>query len=146
MTIRHVCKAYAIPKLSSTILHTTLTYDLTMAHANINSAPSNLFSRPDLASNHAAVDVFLYPCHSPSVARELIDTANALVSPRGKGIYATDEAPDVIAAMLEAAADDGNKGQKRTQEELNDQRKRWRVASYEALSSGQSTVTVLSWH
>jgi fructose-bisphosphate aldolase class I len=114
-----------------------------MAHTNINSAPTNLFSTPDLASNHTPhPDVFLYPYHSPSVAHELIDTANALVNPRGKGIYATDESPDVVAAMLEAAAHDANKGQKRTEEELNDQRKRWRVASYESLSSGRSIITL----
>lgn len=101
----------------------------------LNSAPTNLFYTPDLASKYT--DVFLYPYHSPSVARELIDTAHALVNPRGKGIYATDEAPEVIAAMLDA-----NKGQKKSEEELNDQRKRWRVGSYESISNGQSILAL----
>jgi fructose-bisphosphate aldolase class I len=96
-----------------------------MAHTNINSGPTNLFSIPDLASDHTLPpNLFLYPCHSPSVARELMEIAHALVNPRGRGIYATDEAPDVIADML---VDDANKSVKQTEENPKDQRKRWRV-------------------
>jgi fructose-bisphosphate aldolase, class I len=111
-----------------------------MAHTNINSAPTNLFSTPDLPSNCTSPhEVFLYPYHSPSVAGELIGTAHALVNPRGRGIYATDEAPEVIAGMLRAPGNDV----KLTQEELDDQRKRWRMASYESLSSGLSILALL---
>ena len=37
------------------------------------------------------------------------EVTNALVNPHSKGIYETNEVPDVIAAMLEATADDVNK-------------------------------------
>jgi fructose-bisphosphate aldolase class I len=111
-------------------------FHLAMAHTNMNSTPANLFCTPDLASNHTSLEVFIYPHHSQSLARELIDTAHALVNPRGKGIYATDESPDAIAAMLHAAAPDANKNENQSKESLRDERKRWRVASYESLSGG----------
>ena len=39
---------------------------------------------------------YLYPHHSPAIAKSLIETAQALVNPRGKGIYATDETINAI--------------------------------------------------
>ena len=51
----------------------------------------------------ASPDSFLTPHHPPQLAASLIATARALVWPRGKGIYATDETPEGIEARLAAA-------------------------------------------
>lgn len=63
------------------------------------SADLNSTSTPGYAfSTGAALDIddtsYLYPFHKAKRAEELIATANALVNPRGKGIYATDETPE----------------------------------------------------
>lgn len=59
---------------------------------NSTNTPGYVFS------TGAAIDIddtsYLYPYHKVKRAQELIATANALVSPRGKGIYATDETPE----------------------------------------------------
>lgn len=129
---------YLVQNLSNSALAVHTRFHLAMAHTNVNSTPANLFSTPDLASYHPSPEVFIYPYHSQSVARELIDTAHALVNPRGKGIYATDESPDAIAAMLNAAA--GGPSENQSEETLRNERKRWRVASYESLSGGLSVI------
>lgn len=94
---------------------------------------SNLFSlqaaRTD--DSNVDIDIFLSPAHSPSVARELIETARALVTPRGRGIYASDEAPDAIAVVLQ------DKHRQWSPEEHRDRRKRWRHSAYGALSNGE---------
>lgn len=63
------------------------------------SGDLNSTSTPGYAfSTDAAIDLYgtsyLYPFHKRERAEELIATANALVNPRGKGIYATDETPE----------------------------------------------------
>lgn len=80
---------------------------------------------------------FLYPHHSPDVAQELIDTARALVYPRGVGIYATDETPDGIEARLHAAAGEEGKEKAWTEEEKRERRKKWRACLYESLPTGK---------
>lgn len=42
---------------------------------------------------------YLYPHHSVAVAASLVATTEALVNPRGKGIYATDETIEGIASV-----------------------------------------------
>lgn len=108
-----------------------------MSQITANSTPFNLFSTPDLASDQTPrPDVFLYPRHSPLVARELIETARALVNPRGKGIYATDETPDALEAVLRGASVGAEKDKQWSAEESRDRRKRWRESAYGALSNG----------
>ncbi|GLB38522.1 putative aldolase [Lyophyllum shimeji] len=108
-----------------------------------NSYPSNLFSTPDLASDRRnPPDVFLQPLHTSSVARELIDTARALVHPRGKGIYATDEDPQTIAAVLGGPIDEARL-KEWTEEEQRDRRRKWREAAYKAISSEYISGVIL---
>lgn len=75
-------------------------------------------------------------------------TAQALVNHRGKGIYATDESPDVIQAAF-----DGDKVDKRvwTEAENKERRKNWRKCAYNAISSGKCPITcqyphINSWY
>jgi fructose-bisphosphate aldolase, class I len=105
---------------------------------NTSSTPHNLFATPDLKSQAYQFpkgDIFLSPNHSQVVAHELIEVARSLVNPRGKGIYATDESPDVIEAMLHNAAKDQNAKQL-SEDELKQKRREWREASYNALTNG----------
>jgi fructose-bisphosphate aldolase class I len=67
----------------------------------------------------------------------LIDTANYIVNPRGKGIYATDETPEGIEARLCAA--EGGKVKEYTAEERRERRMKWRANLYETLPSGGSS-------
>jgi fructose-bisphosphate aldolase, class I len=101
---------------------------------NTFSAPSNLFSTTDDAPEikSAGLNTFIAPHHSSSVANELIETAKVLVYPRGRGIYATDESPDVIEAAFVAAGKDKAKNEA----EALENRKNWREAIYEAVPSG----------
>ncbi|KAF8073620.1 hypothetical protein FPV67DRAFT_756670 [Lyophyllum atratum] len=115
-----------------------------MAPVTTNSPPANLFSTPDLASERRhRPDVFLQPIHTSAVASELIDTARALVYPRGKGIYATDETPDAIAEVLHGAADEEGKKKEWTEEEQKERRRKWREAAYEALSNEYISGVIL---
>jgi fructose-bisphosphate aldolase class I len=110
-----------------------------MSQIATNSPPYDLFSTPDLSSDQPPrLDVLIYPRQSPSVARELIETARALVNPRGKGIYATDETPDAIEAALRGASVGAEKDKQWSAEENRDRRKRWRESAYESLSNGKS--------
>ncbi|KAL0581158.1 hypothetical protein V5O48_000848 [Marasmius crinis-equi] len=98
---------------------------------NTFSSPSNLFSVTDDVPeiNSAKINTFIAPHHSPSVAKELIETAQALVNPRGRGIYATDESPDVIEAAFVAAGQD----QSSSEADMLQRRKAWREAVYDAV-------------
>ncbi|TDL18153.1 aldolase [Rickenella mellea] len=89
-------------------------------------------TRPSISSQS-----FLYPHHSPEIATQLISTANSLVHPRGRGIYATDETPEAIETRLVAAAnggDDGKDVKTFSEEEKRERRKRWRECLYESLT------------
>ncbi|KAF5314989.1 hypothetical protein D9619_006986 [Psilocybe cf. subviscida] len=103
----------------------------------------NLFAVPDTVTERAAesltgkisnpnAHMLLYPHHSSIDAHALAATALALVTPRGKGIYATDEAPDAMAAVLDAALGQGDgavkspEKRKRTDEEERERRIKWR--------------------
>jgi len=63
-------------------------------------------------------------------------TALALVNPRGKGIYATDESPDVMTAILNAVVDDGSEKQI-SEEENKAMRRKWKAFAFKAISSGR---------
>lgn len=78
---------------------------------------------------------FLYPHHDLDVARALITTANALVTPPGVGIYATDETPEGIEARLVAASGAEN-SKTYTDDEKRERRRRWRECLYESLPTG----------
>ncbi|KAF8895544.1 fructose-bisphosphate aldolase [Infundibulicybe gibba] len=112
-----------------------------MSNLNTSSSPANLFSVSGSvagAGHRAAIQpgLFLQSYHSSSIASELIAIANALVNPRGKGIYATDETPDAIEATLVAAAgrDVGEKTNP-TADEIKKRRKAWRECAYASISS-----------
>ncbi|KAG6897758.1 hypothetical protein C0992_011427 [Termitomyces sp. T32_za158] len=98
---------------------------------------------PDLSTeiDHKPRDVLVHPFHSPAVANDLIATARALVHPRGKGIYATDETPDAIAAVLHGAAGGTGKPKLETDEEAKEKRRQWREAAYNAISSGEYYIS-----
>ncbi|KAF8585101.1 aldolase [Ramaria rubella] len=83
----------------------------------------------------------LYPHHQSATARKLIQTAHALVNPRGKGIYATDETIEGIAARL-AAATSGEK-KEWSVEEQRERRRDWRKCLYDTLPSNYISGVIL---
>ncbi|KAI0036521.1 aldolase [Vararia minispora EC-137] len=85
----------------------------------------------------------LYPHHTPVVAKELIDVATALVSQRGRGIYATDETPEGIEARLAAASGGKVQSQAFTEEEKRERRRRWRECLYESMPSEHISGVIL---
>ncbi|KAG7088300.1 hypothetical protein E1B28_012310 [Marasmius oreades] len=107
---------------------------------NAFSSPSNLFSTTDDVAeiDSAGSNTFISPNHSPSVAKELIETAQALLSPRGRGIYATDESPDVIEAAFVAAGHNSSSG-----DEMLKRRKDWRETVYSAVPSEYISGVIL---
>ncbi|KAG6868623.1 hypothetical protein C0993_000213 [Termitomyces sp. T159_Od127] len=100
---------------------------------------------PDLSTevDHKPRDVLVYPFHSPAVANDLIATARALVYPRGKGVYATDETPDDIAAVLHRASGGSGKPKLGTDEQEKEKRRQWREAAYNAISSDYISGVIL---
>ena len=96
-------------------------------------------------SDHQTERSFLYPFHPPEIARDLISTAQALVNPRGVGIYATDESPDAIEARLVAALGEEGAGKQWSEEEKRERRRRWRECLYEALPTGASAIKLDNW-
>ncbi|EJU01754.1 aldolase [Dacryopinax primogenitus] len=84
----------------------------------------------------------LFPHHSPSTAHQLIATAHALVHPRGRGIYATDETPDGIHARLAASAAPGQL-KTFTDEEQTARRKAWRETLYSSLNPQHISGVIL---
>lgn len=83
---------------------------------------------------------YLYPHHSPAVAASLIATAEALVNPRGKGIYATDETIEGIEVRLLAAEGIEGKSKVYTDTQKRERRRRWRECLYESLPSGMHNL------
>ncbi|KIJ53500.1 hypothetical protein M422DRAFT_222165 [Sphaerobolus stellatus SS14] len=83
----------------------------------------------------------LFPHHPAATAQNLIATAQALVNPRGKGIYATDETAEGIAARLTAAA--GNESKEWTVDDQKERRKEWRRCLYETLPSEYISGVIL---
>ena len=77
----------------------------------------------------------LYPNHPLSVAKTLISTANYIVNPRGKGIYATDETPEGIEARLKAA--EGGNPMEYSEDLKRERRMKWRADLYETMPSGE---------
>ena len=104
---------------------------------NIVSTPGYTFAA---SGAQAGAKSPLYPFHDPIVAKALIVIAQALVNPRGKGIYATDETPEGIAARLAAAEGPGAK--EYNEEEKRERRRKWRECLYESLSTGISCRSI----
>lgn len=114
-----------------------------MPEFNVESIPPNLFASPDLTSElprPPLLDVFLQSYLSPHVAHELISTASALVNPRGKGIYATDESPDVIQALFDGVQVNDHEARIWSAERNKERRKKWREFAYNAVSSGRCSI------
>ena len=90
-----------------------------------------------------AATQYLYPYHTVQDAESLIATAQALVNPRGRGIYATDEAPEGIDERLAAAEElEGkDKGKNWTEEEKRDRRRKWRECLYKSMPSGTFLIS-----
>ena len=111
-----------------------------MPNLNATNTPGYGFVASGFKLANASQHSFLYTYQSPQVASELIATANALVSPRGRGIYATDETPEGIEARLEAASDEIGlkKGKELTDDEKAERRKKWRICMYENLPKGEA--------
>ncbi|KAH7921778.1 aldolase [Leucogyrophana mollusca] len=111
---------------------------------NATATPGYTFSASAPASA-AAADTdptsFLYPHHPAHVARELVATAQALVHPRGKGIYATDETPEGIEARLLAASTAA--GKVFSDAEKRERRRRWRECLYESLPTDYISGVIL---
>jgi len=70
-------------------------------------------------------------------------TALALVNPRGKGIYASDESPYVMTAILNTVKYDGEKKQTFSPEEDKERRKKWREFAYDAIQSDYVSGVIL---
>ncbi|KDR82673.1 hypothetical protein GALMADRAFT_238152 [Galerina marginata CBS 339.88] len=124
--------------------------DQAMPSETVYSLPHNIFSVPDIkpevnrdaVSGHGNVQVFLSPYHSPFEAHELIAVANALVNPRGKGVYATDEAPDAMVDLLNSTMEDGTK-KHFTDAENRERRLKWRESMYNAASNEYISGVIL---
>lgn len=116
-----------------------------MSNLNKTTTPGYTF----LAANSendaidASPNAFLYPHHSSVVAEELVETAQRLVNPRGKGIYATDETPEGIEARLVAAHGAEGRGKSYTSEEWREKRRRWRECLYESLPTDYISGVIL---
>ncbi|TFY57135.1 hypothetical protein EVG20_g8661 [Dentipellis fragilis] len=111
-----------------------------MSDLNATATPGYTFSTN--ASGHVETS-YLYPHHNTSVAQELIATATALVNPRGKGIYATDETAAGIEARLVAAAGAGGKDKSWTEDEKRERRRKWRACLYETLPTDYISGVIL---
>ncbi|TDL16604.1 hypothetical protein BD410DRAFT_844266 [Rickenella mellea] len=99
---------------------------------SISNSNNSQPTRPSISSQS-----FLYPHHPPDIATQLISTANSLVHPCGRGIYATDETPEAIETRLFAAANTGDDGKDMktfSDEQKRERRRRWRECLYESLS------------
>ncbi|KAF8831011.1 hypothetical protein HHX47_DHR1000260 [Lentinula edodes] len=118
---------------------------------NTFSSPKNLFTSSDNALDQSdtvsELGIFLDSHLSPSVAKELIVTARALVGPRGRGIYATDESPETMDALFRAAERDIEEQGLKTysDSEKSKRRKEWKKDAYEVLSSEYISGVILSF-
>ncbi|KAF5389022.1 hypothetical protein D9757_005146 [Collybiopsis confluens] len=113
---------------------------------NTFSSPRNLFTSADMSTDPPNVELgtFIDSHLSPSVAKELIATAQALVGSPGKGIYATDESPEAIALLLAPSEDSDEHGNLSVSENENlERRKAWREAAYEAVPNEHVSGVIL---
>ncbi|KAA1469934.1 aldolase [Dentipellis sp. KUC8613] len=111
-----------------------------MSDLNATATPGYTFSTN--ANGHVETS-YLYPHHDTSVAQELIANATALVNPRGKGIYATDETAAGIEARLVAAAGAEGKDKSYTEDEKRERRRKWRASLYETLPTDYISGVIL---
>ncbi|KDQ62517.1 hypothetical protein JAAARDRAFT_121546 [Jaapia argillacea MUCL 33604] len=115
-----------------------------MSNLNATSTPGYTFStgaKTTLASTER--EAYLYPHHTPATAQALISTAQSLVYPRGKGIYATDETVDGIEARLIAAQGSGGSAKSWSEEEKREKRRRFRECLYESLPTDYISGVIL---
>ncbi|KIK59435.1 hypothetical protein GYMLUDRAFT_44428 [Collybiopsis luxurians FD-317 M1] len=112
---------------------------------NTFSSPRNLFTPADLAIDppNTGLNTFIDSHLSPSVAKELIETAQALVGPRGRGIYATDESVELIGTLLSVGEDSEDQEKLFSESEKLERRKAWRKDAYEVLSSEHVSGVIL---
>lgn len=117
-----------------------------MPTINTYSNPHNLFSVPDIPpekyedrfSGHSDLPVYLPAHYSHFDAHELIAVASALVNPRGRGIYATDEAPWDLDTLFEKTSDEIGVAPPHLSDEdaRKERRKQWREDVYNSISNG----------
>ncbi|KAF8133745.1 fructose-bisphosphate aldolase [Boletus edulis] len=112
---------------------------------NTTSTPGYTFAASEGATASADSEPlsYLYPHHSPALAASLIATAEALVNPRGKGIYATDETVEGIEARLLAAEGIELKSKVYTDAQNRERRRRWRECLYESLPTDYISGVIL---
>ncbi|KIJ17961.1 fructose-bisphosphate aldolase [Paxillus involutus ATCC 200175] len=112
---------------------------------NATSTPGYTFATTGGGATSSDFDPasYLYPHHSAAVAKSLIATAEALVNPRGKGIYATDETIDGIEARLLAAEDVEDQPKVYTDAQKRERRRRWRECLYESLPTDYISGVIL---
>ncbi|KIK93732.1 hypothetical protein PAXRUDRAFT_828671 [Paxillus rubicundulus Ve08.2h10] len=113
--------------------------------SNATSTPGYTFAATGGGAASSASDPasYLYPYHSAAVAKSLIATAEALVNPRGKGIYATDETIDGIEARLFAAEGVEDQPKVHTDAQKRERRRRWRECLYESLPTDYISGVIL---
>ncbi|KAH9480534.1 Fructose-bisphosphate aldolase 5, cytosolic [Psilocybe cubensis] len=122
-----------------------------MSPENIYTRPHNLFATPDISPDAnkdewrqpGDVQILLYPYYSKFDAHELIKIARALVNPRGKGIYATDEAPYAMDDLLASLDEDPKLNKTRSEEDKRERRKKWRVCMYSAAPTDYISGVIL---
>ncbi|KAF8442964.1 fructose-bisphosphate aldolase [Boletus edulis BED1] len=112
---------------------------------NTTSTPGYTFAASEgaTASTDSEPLSYLYPHHSPALAASLIATAEALVNPRGRGIYATDETVEGIEARLLAAEGIELKSKVYTDAQNRERRRRWRECLYESLPTDYISGVIL---
>ncbi|KAF9221642.1 aldolase [Gyrodon lividus] len=112
--------------------------------SNATSTPGYTFAATEGGATDSDSDSvsYLYPHHSATVAKSLIATAQALVNPRGRGIYATDETIDGIEARL-VAAEGVEDSKVYTDAQKRDRRRRWRECLYESLPTDYISGVIL---
>ena len=151
----------SMPQILKSQHFTTYKGNKIMALANqaLNATPTTGYTFTPVASTNVGTDFAfpsnaglsvsnngdvgsspLYPYHSLQHAQSLIATAHALVSPRGRGIYATDETPEGIDERLAAAEEleKKEKGKDWTDDERKERRKGWRECLYDSVPAGVS--------
>ncbi|PPQ66253.1 hypothetical protein CVT24_007271 [Panaeolus cyanescens] len=123
-----------------------------MPTTNTYSDPHNLFSVPDITpekygdkfSGHGDIPVYLPAHYSHFDAHELIAVASALVNPRGRGIYATDEAPLDLDGLLDKTSHEvGVPVQHLSDEAKKERRKQWRCDVYNSISNEHISGIIL---